>query len=635
MHKRIALEKEVIHPKEDKIEFDKQKIRIDSTKKELDGLNSNQPKNNSSEVEEQHSKITTILNQYKSDYNGFHKQVISETIPIQALHTLSFRKTNLVDSRVVDLVFDLLKDNHLRSLKTLDLSGNPKSIGARQIDKLADSFYSENNKLETLDLSYAYTPRTDLRAKLPNKPMLEERLFKELYSSGYNELVTLIHSVALCSQPLCITFETGVLIQSSNPPEMVLYNTYMLFKNLNWMGEPESFKTTGIEMLNHIKQVFDKAYQIDEKEKLAPPQMYNIGVSYKLPHQLDTFTWGITKCLTPKSFSSEDFGKLKDKLSIPYVNMNKVYDVMQVTKTKLDTFVCVTEAMDGRIITHDMLNHQAEWKNAFPLDGYFNKTTNNKLGSYKITKESILNGKTNTQSFDSGCKQCEKRQFNHFLNTQSILQKNDVTTMTKLDLSHSSMDDGNAKILAELIRQGNLLNLKSLNVSGNQITATGEGYFINSLESLKTQDIAIIPKKITATGNEAIKNAIDFTLKALKYAINQHAKNEGLIEADTIAIYRGKHCEQALSTGVKVISMGLIKECGKHPEIVKVLQQGVWQAKVVAGLGLFALTVGNNLDSLATPEMMHCIGGITKDLELGDVPIDEYTKPLVGDSYDY
>ena len=44
MHKRIALEKEVIHPKEDKIEFDKQKIRIDSTKKELDALNSNQPK---------------------------------------------------------------------------------------------------------------------------------------------------------------------------------------------------------------------------------------------------------------------------------------------------------------------------------------------------------------------------------------------------------------------------------------------------------------------------------------------------------------------------------------------------------------------------------------------------------------
>jgi len=120
----------------------------------------------------------------------------------------------------------------------------------------------------------------------------------------------------------------------------------------------------------------------------------------------------------------------------------------------------------------------------------------------------------------------------------------------------------------------------------------------------------------------------------LKYVVNQHAKNQGLIEADTIAIYGGKHCEQALSTGVKVISMGLIKECGKHPEIVKVLQQGVWQAKVVAGLGLFALTVGNNLDALATPEMIHCIAGWNEN-KFGDVPIDEYTKPLSGDSYDY
>jgi len=545
IHKRIALEKEVIHPKEDKIEFDKQKIRIDSTKKELDGLNSNQPKNNSSEVETYHPKITTILNQYKSDYDGFHKQVVSETIPIQALHTLSLRKTNLVDSRVVDLVFDLLKDNHLPSLKTLDLSGNPKSIGARQIDKLADSFYSENNKLETLDLSYAYTPRTDLRAKLPNKPILEERLFKELYSSGYHELLTLIHSVALCNQPLCITFETGVLIQSSNPPEITLYNTYMLFKDMNWMGEPESFKTTGIEMLNHIKQVFDRAYQIDEKEKLAPPQMYNIGVSYKLPHQIDTFTWGITKCLTPKAFSSEDFGKLKDKLSIPYVNMNKIYDVMQVTKTKIDTFVCVTEAMDGRIITHDMLNHQAEWKNAFPSDGYFNKSTSNKLGSYKITKESILNGKTNTQPFDYSCKQCEESQFAHFLNILSILEKNDVTAMTNLNLSNSDMDDCDASILAKLIRQGNLPNLKGLDVSGNHITATGQGYFAKAMQNSLVQDIMITIKKyVTTLEQQVIKPVLKEFLQdvhKLGIEISHFKTTQGSIE------YLGKYLAGHLS----------------------------------------------------------------------------------------
>ncbi len=56
----------------------------------------------------------------------------------------------------MDLVFDLLKDNHLPSLKTLDLSDNPKSIGAKQINKLTDSFLSRNNNLETLDISCLY-----------------------------------------------------------------------------------------------------------------------------------------------------------------------------------------------------------------------------------------------------------------------------------------------------------------------------------------------------------------------------------------------------------------------------------------------------------------------------------------------
>ena len=201
-----------------------------------------------------------------------------------------------------------------------------------------------------------------------------------------------------------------------------------------------------------------------------------------------------------------------------------------------------------------------------------------------------------------------------------------------MNFSNNLIGDDGANYMANSLAWGRFPNLNSLDVSGNQITQNGEGNFVNSLSSLKNQDIAIILKKISATGNEAIKSAIDFTLKGLKYVVNQHAKNQGLIEADTIAIYGGKHCEQALSTGVKVISMGLIKECGKHPEIVKVLQQGVWQAKVVAGLGLFALTVGNNLDALATPEMMHCIAGIGK---FGDVPVDEYTQPLLGDSYYY
>ena len=43
------------------------------------------------------------------------------------------------------------------------------------------------------------------------------------------------------------------------------------------------------------------------------------------------------------------------------------------------------------------------------------------------------------------------------------------------------MDDCDARILAKLIRQGNLPNLKSLDVSDNQITPAGEGFFVKAL----------------------------------------------------------------------------------------------------------------------------------------------------------
>ena len=92
----------------------------------------------------------------------------------------------------MDLIFDLLRDNHLPSLKTLDLSDNPKSIGKGQISKLADSFFSGNNNLETLDLSCVYPPPTDLRG--PFKPR-GERLVGDAYAGDYplNILVHFLH----------------------------------------------------------------------------------------------------------------------------------------------------------------------------------------------------------------------------------------------------------------------------------------------------------------------------------------------------------------------------------------------------------------------------------------------------------
>ena len=53
------------------------------------------------------------------------------------------------------------------------------------------------------------------------------------------------------------------------------------------------------------------------------------------------------------------------------------------------------------------------------------------------------------------------------------------------------MGDGDAKVMATLLKQGSLPNLKVLDVSGNQITATGEGFFTRALKNETVQDIII------------------------------------------------------------------------------------------------------------------------------------------------
>ena len=181
--------------------------------------------------------------------------------------------------------------------------------------------------------------------------------------------------------------------------------------------------------------------------------------------------------------------------------------------------------------------------------------------------------------------------------------------------------------------------MKALDVSGNQITPTGEGFFVNSLASLKTQDIAIILKKITATGNEAIKAAIDFTLKGLKYAIDQHAKSQGLVEADTLAVYGGSHCKKGLAEAGQGIALGVIRKASEFPLTVKMLEKSPLYAKVVGAVGIFIWAVKDNWTDIANVDMMHCIGGviagINEDLGLGQSTGEVYTQLLSGDSNDY
>ena len=520
-----AEERIKIRSQEDKEFLAEKSARIDIAKEKLYKIELNPQKHNALEVEEYSPLIIKTLMQYSRDYDGFNKQIISDTIPIQVLHTLSLKKLTSVDSHVVDLIFDLLRDNHLPSLKTLDLSDNPKSIGKGQISKLADSFFSGNNNLETLDISCVYPPPTDLRA--PFKPG-GERLVGDAYAGDYplgHKLFELYCSVSTCNQPLSITLESAVSypLNSCSYRFDALHIPYMFFSHyMDWMGEPESFKTTSIDMVNHTRQILEKMIEIQDERNLRHGHHdFSIRHGEEVPHVIETFTWGITKCLTPKTLNKADFEWVKASLIKSPHDYHHLARIMQLTQTKLDAFVCVTEVIDDRIITHDMLNHKAEWQDAFPL-GHFNNRYSIKGWKENITKELVVSGKANTKTFDSGCKHCEESQFAHFLNILSILEKNDVTAMTNLNLSNSDMDDCKP------------IHLRVLDVSGNHITPTGEGFFAKVLQSPLVQDIMITIKKYsTDLGQQVIKPALKEFLQdvhKLGVEISHFKTTQGSIE---------------------------------------------------------------------------------------------------------
>ncbi len=229
-------------------------------------------------------------------------------------------------------------------------------------------------------------------------------------------------------------------------------------------------------------------------------------------------------------------------------------------------------------------------------------------------------------------KPAAQTEYDFFYSSMCWFPRADFATITKLNLSNSGMLDSNAYSLSNTLTI--LPNLKYLDVSGNNITSYGEGYFVNSLASLKTQDIAIILRKITETGNEAIKAAINFTLKGLKYAIDQHAKKLDQVEAAAIAIYGDDHCKKGLAEAFQGISVGIIKQSAKYPAAVKTLEKSPWYAKAVSTVGIFIIAVKDNWEDIANVDMIHCIAGINDVLGFGQPSIEEYTKSLSGDNPD-
>ncbi len=565
--------------------LDAQQARLSPSKKEVEKIKIASPKQNSPKVEEHSPLIIHTLKQHGGNYDGFQRQVVSKAIPVAALHTLSLKKTVGVDSSVADLVFDLLRDKQLPSLKILDLRDNPKSIGMKQINKLTDSFLSGNNALEVLDISCLYPVPVDRDWRYREERgehLGADSLSREMPDLGrsFNQLVL---SISTCSQPLCITIDSTIPFTfTGNSKAMIALEFGKMFGG--WKSlQATQFKTTGPVMIKHMSALCDQ---------------HGLSKAGKG----ENFTWGITKCLTPvsdiRNLDMREYAFIKNGVGFAGQYEPNVQALIQ----KIKMFVCINEAMDGRIISHDMLEYEGTLSPKgipIPLK---------EVGPAEVPEQLV-------KSFASSCIGCDEARFNRenlegVPDSRSIMMKKlmgGAIRDTLIDLSHSSMDSDEAGNAAHLIgnlvdvRQVDLSNnsiaymgviahfmgrqivtinlsnnsigdsgakafgnalihgyhpsLKYLDISGNNITATGREYLVQALNSV-SQDLSIAYNTIKGFSKEKLKEAIKFILHLNKE--NRVISNEMFTTKQSL-----EHCKKAVENVGINITVGAAK-CKNH-----------------------------------------------------------------------
>ena len=143
-------------------------------------------------------------------------------------------------------------------------------------------------------------------------------------------------------------------------------------------------------------------------------------------------------------------------------------------------------------------------------------------------------------------KPAPQNEFDFFYSSIGWFPRADFTTITKLNLSNSGMRDHNAYTLANTLTV--LPNLKYLDVSGNDITHTGEGFFAKTLQSPMVQNIIVTIKKYTTDlGQEVIKPALKLFI--------EHAKENGV---DTTNIATNKNAFVYMNDMINIKSNFLI-----------------------------------------------------------------------------
>ena len=165
-----------------------------------------------------------------------------------------------------------------------------------------------------------------------------------------------------------------------------------------------------------------------------------------------------------------------------------------------------------------------------------------------------------------------------------------------INLSNNWLGDDSALFISQALEYGNMPNLESLAVPGNQITVAGERYLVKALQDVKVTSITIVL---------TVKNSFKELVNFFKTGFNYYAK-EFHIEQIAMDIESQKYLTNCQKTGVNAVLGGLggLTKCS--PSLLEGKK----------GFGKFFICLSKEIGiSLAQPESLGCITDIHRFFE--------------------
>lgn len=187
-----------------------------------------------------------------------------------------------------------------------------------------------------------------------------------------------------------------------------------------------------------------------------------------------------------------------------------------------------------------------------------------------------------------------------------------------INFADNSIGDPGAKTIADALASGKLSSLQALDVSGNQITKTGQGYFARALDEIN-QSIAIIFTKVQEVSKQAFKQ----TIKSMLYIAKQNgiSTKEMLTTDETI-----EHCKKGTFNVAKNIIGGYFKCTTKIGKIVSINELTLQDvgidiisiasgSHVIKGVFNFTCVSKETIFSVVDEDFSNCLVGVDSLLD--------------------